>query len=69
MQSKHLNTIPILLKGLGASLGLVCKDAKPLGCPQYFSLDKTKAKLLRQTKGNEGIMICSFLTIPFNLYI
>lgn len=70
MQNGHLNAVSVLLlKGLRASLGLVCKNAKSSGLPQYFSLDKTEAKLLRQTKGNEGIMIFSFQTAPFNLYI
>ena len=59
----------LLLKGLGASLGLEFKDAKLYGRPHYFIWDKTETKLLRQTKGNEGIMIFSFPTAPFNLCI
>lgn len=60
----------LLLKGLGASLGLEFKDANEfLGHPHYFIWDKTETKLLRQTKGNEGIMIVSFPTAPFNLCI
>lgn len=59
----------LLLKGLGVSLGLEFKEAKLLGHPHYFIWDKTETKLLRQTKGNEGIMIFSFTIDPFNLCI
>lgn len=68
MQNGHLNAVSvILLKDLRV-LGLVCKNAKSLRLPQYFSLDKTEAKLFRQTKGNEGIMIFSFQTNPLLIF-
>lgn len=59
----------LLLKGLGVSLGLEFKEAKLFWHPHYFIWDKTETKLLRQTKGNEGIMIFSFPIDPFNLCI